>query len=1005
MKRLILFVCLFSSLYSASYAQETFPRNDVRNHREGAYAFTNGTIVVDYQNTVQNGTMLIRDGKIEQVGSGISVPAGYTIIDLKGNYVYPSIIDPYTNYGMPKEEGRGGFSWGGPEQIYTKTKGPFNGNEAIKAEFNAAENFSVDKKTASGLRENGFGTVLTFRADGIARGTSALVTLDESSDNNVVLNSSAAAHYSFTKGSSKQSYPISTMGFIALMRQTYLDAKWYKTLNPPPFKDLSLESFNKAQSLPQIYDTKGWLEILRADKLGDEFGVQYIIKGGGDEYQRIDEVKATRAKLIIPLNYPAAFDVDNPLDAKEVSLADMKHWELAPGNAAALAKNGIEFAFTADGLSSAKDYLPNVRKAVEYGLSEQAALRAMTYTPASLLKATDQVGSLEKGKLANFIITSKSIFDDKASILENWVQGNKYQFKALEGPDYAGKYDLKVGSDTYKMEISGDAGSQSAKLVINDSTDIKVTSTFGEDLADLTFSPDGQDGLVRLSGWSSADGFAGKGQLIDGTWVSWSAKKTGDIEAKEKEDSKKEASDLALGKVIYPFVGHGNETKPTQETILIKNATLWTNEAEGIVENTDILLKDGKIAQIGKGLSASGARVIDAKGKHVTSGIIDEHSHIGASSINDIATNSSMVRIGDVIDPTDGHIYTSLSGGVTAVQILHGSANPIGGQSALIKLRWGASPEEMKIKGADGYIKFALGENVKRSSNPSSIRFPQTRMGVEQVYVDAFSSALEYKKKWDAYNRLSSKAKASATAPRRDLAMETMNEILEGKRFISCHSYVQSEINMLMNVADRFDFRVNTFTHILEGYKVADKMAEHGVGASTFSDWWAYKWEVRYAIPYNAAIMHNAGVTTAINSDDSEMGRRLNQEAAKSIKYGGMSQEDAWKMVTLNPAKLLHLDDRMGSLKVGKDADVVIWSDNPLSIYAKVESTIVDGTVYYDAQKEMAMVDWIEKERARLIQKMKAEKQGGGRTQKPSGRHKEAFHCDDLTVDLNFLND
>lgn len=459
-----------------------------------------------------------------------------------------------------------------------------------------------------------------------------------------------------------------------------------------------------------------------------------------------------------------------------------------------------------------------------------------------------------------------------------------------------------------------------------------------------------------------------------------------------------------MGQVIYPFVVHGNLQVPQQETILIKNGMLWTNEENGIVEQTDILLKDGKIAQIGKNLSASGARVIDAQGKHVTSGIIDEHSHIAATSINDLATNSSMVRIGDVIDPTDEHIYTSLSGGVTAVQILHGSANPIGGQSAPIKLRWGASPEGMKIQGADRFIKFALGENVKRTYNPNSIRYPQTRMGVEQVYMDAFSSAVEYQKKWDAYNGLSKKAKAAAIPPRRDLAMDAMSDIINRKLFITCHSYVQSEINMLMNVAEQFNFRVNTFTHILEGYKVADKMKEHGVGASTFSDWWAYKWEVRYAIPYNAAIMHDAGLTVAINSDDSEMGRRLNQEAAKSVKYGGMSQEEAWKMVTLNPAKLLHLDDHMGSLKEGKDADVVIWSDNPLSVYAQCETTIVDGTIYYDKQKDAEMNQWIEKERARLIQKMKAVKKDGGATQKPVGKKKETFHCDDLTVDINSLN-
>ncbi len=1007
MKKLILFILLLSIIALPSVAQETFPRNDVRDKREGAYALTNGTIVVDYQTTLNNATLLIRDGKVEQAGSGISIPSGYAVIDLKGNYVYPSMIDPYTSYGMPKPDKPGVFSFSGPEQINTKTKGAYNANEAIKAEFSAADHFKMDDKSAASLRKSGFGAVATFRADGIARGTSALVSLGVSSDNNVLLNSRASANYSFTKGSSKQSYPISTMGFIALLRQTHLDAQWYTSQNPPPFKDLSLEAWNRSQSLPQVFDTDGWLEILRADKLGDEFGIQYIIKGGGDEYQRVADVKATKAPLIIPINFPDAYDVDDAFDAKETSLADMKHWEMAPSNPGVLEKNGITFAFTMQGLKSGGEYLANIRKAIKYGLSEQAALKAITYTPAAMLNEARRLGSLSNGKIANFIITSKPLFDEKTSILENWIQGDRFTFKPLGSEDYAGKYDLKVGNETLKMEISGEPGSQSAKIIINDTIDIKMTSKFTKDLVELTFSPQEEEGTIRLAGWVSDSGFSGKGQTIEGSWMTWSANRTGEIdneEDKEKNGGGKEEKP-ETGDLIYPFVAHGNTALPTQETMLIKNATLWTNEADGIIENSDILLKNGRIAQIGKNLSSSGAKVIDAKGKHVTSGIIDEHSHIAASSINDIATNSSMVRIGDVVDPTDGHIYTSLSGGVTAVQILHGSANPIGGQSALVKMRWGVSPDEMKINGADGFIKFALGENVKRSSNSRSIRFPQTRMGVEQVYVDAFSSAQEYKKRWNAYNGLSSKARGATIRPRKDLAMEAMNEILDSKRFISCHSYVQSEINMLMKVAESFDFRVNTFTHILEGYKVADKMAAHGAGASTFSDWWAYKWEVRYAIPYNATIMHNAGVTTAINSDDSEMGRRLNQEAAKSVKYGGMSQEDAWKMVTLNPAKLLHLDDRMGSLKVGKDADVVIWTDNPLSIYAKVQSTIVDGIMYYDADKETEMNQWIAKERGRLIQKMKAEKSGGGKTQKPMGKRKEAFHCDDLTVDINTLND
>ena len=367
-----------------------------------------------------------------------------------------------------------------------------------------------------------------------------------------------------------------------------------------------------------------------------------------------------------------------------------------------------------------------------------------------------------------------------------------------------------------------------------------------------------------------------------------------------------------------------------------------------------------------------------------------------------MATNSGMVRIGDVINPDDINIYRQLAGGVTAAQILHGSANPIGGQSALIKFRWGAGPEGMKIEGADGYIKFALGENVKRSRSRSSTRFPQTRMGVEQVYVDAFSNALEYEKEWQAYNKLNARQKPTAIKPRRDLVHEAMLEIIRSERFISCPSYVQSEINMLMHVAEHFGFKVNTFTHILEGYKVADKMAAHGAGGSTFADWWAYKWEVRYAIPYNPQLMQMAGVTVAVNSDDPEMARRLNQEAAKSVKYGGMSEEDAWKMVSLNPAKLLHLDDRTGSVKAGKDADLVLWNDNPLSIYAKAEKTMVDGVIYYDMDEDRKKRKAIREERARLTARMKAAKKGGDPTRKPFETSTIGFHCDVIVGD-NFL--
>jgi imidazolonepropionase-like amidohydrolase len=348
--------------------------------------------------------------------------------------------------------------------------------------------------------------------------------------------------------------------------------------------------------------------------------------------------------------------------------------------------------------------------------------------------------------------------------------------------------------------------------------------------------------------------------------------------------------------------------------------------------------------------------------------------------------SSAEVRIGDVINSEDINIYRQLSGGVTASQLLHGSANPIGGQSGLVKLRWGYAPEKMKIEGADGFIKFALGENVKQSNwgDKYDSRYPQTRMGVEQTYVNEFTRAREYEK-----------ALREKKNVRRNLELEALVEVLNKKRFITCHSYVQSEINMLMHVADSFGFRVNTFTHILEGYKVADKMKAHGANGSTFADWWAYKYEVIDAIPYNASILDKVGVNTAINSDDAEMARRLNQEAAKTVKYGGTSEEDAWKMVTLNPAKMLHLDSHMGSIKAGKDADIVIWTDDPLSIYAVVEKTFVDGVCFYDRDKDSAKRESIKHERARLSMKMLDEKKAGAPTQDPPKKSSRLYDCKD----------
>jgi imidazolonepropionase-like amidohydrolase len=488
---------------------------------------------------------------------------------------------------------------------------------------------------------------------------------------------------------------------------------------------------------------------------------------------------------------------------------------------------------------------------------------------------------------------------------------------------------------------------------------------------------------LRLSGFAGKGEWTGTGLDTSGKLVKWQATFTA---AYARQDTVKSKAALQTGNVYYPFNGYGWESLPKQQDLLIKNATVWTNEKEGKLENTDVLIRNGKITQIGKNLAAGNARVIDGTGKHLTPGIIDEHSHIAiARGVNEGTQSvTAEVRIADVLNPDDVNIYRQLSGGVTSSHLLHGSANTIGGQSQLIKLRWGADAEDLKFAGADPFIKFALGENVKQANwgDRQRERFPQTRMGVEQVVVDAFTRARDYEK--------------LGADKRRDLELETLVDILHSKRFVTCHSYVQSEINMLMKVAEQFDFRINTFTHILEGYKVADKMKQHGAGAGTFADWWAYKMEVQDAIPYNATIMQRVGINVAINSDDAEMARRLNQEAAKSIKYGDMTEEEALKLVTINPATLLHVADRVGSIKTGKDADLVLWSDNPLSIYAKADKTVVDGIVYFDRERDLELRQRISTERNRLVQKMLAEKKKGTPTQKASATREEMYHCEDL---------
>jgi imidazolonepropionase-like amidohydrolase len=980
-----------------SSAQQTFPTAAPSDKRTGLHAFTNVTLYTDYKTRIEGATLLIRDGKVEAAGLKVSIPADAAVHDCTGKTIYPSFIDLYaTDFGLPvPAAGSGGGGFGRPQQFLSDKKGAYSWNQALRTEYNAAAEFSNDLKAAEEWRKLGFGSLLTHRADGISRGTGALVMPGDLREHELILSDRASHHLSFRKGSSTQSYPSSLMGIIALLRQTYLDGQWYKTEGYKTEKNLSLDAWVAAQSLPQIFEAGEKLDILRMQRIGEEFITRYIVKSAGDDYQRLSEIVLTGYPLIVPLNFPEGYDVRDPYDALNTPLKDLKHWELAPANAARLQSAGVPFCLTTHGLKEKTKFWENLRKAIEHGLDEETALKALTYQPANMINAYDKVGSLEPGKVANFILTNGQLFKSDFKIYQNWVKGRVFEInidKSFPATDM-GAYELKVGEGRdqtiYNLSIKGKPDAPEAQIIRADSSKVKVNFTYQPGgLVALSFQPDTlKKGFVALSGSIANRVWSGGGTLQDGAWVNWSAALTKAAEPEKPKRQDPVPAPPVLGDVTYPFTAFGWKDKPRQQTVLIQNVTVWTGEKEGILTNHDVLITKGKIEKIGRRLPVQdNAVVIDGTGKHLTAGIIDEHSHIAATrNINEGTQESSAeVRIGDVIDPEDIDIYRQLAGGVTSSHILHGSSNPIGGQTQLLKLRWGFAPEDMKFQNWPGYIKFALGENVKQSNwgREGGNRYPQTRMGVEQVYVDYFTRAQEYLQ-----------VKKSGKPYRRDLDLEALGEILEAKRFITCHSYVQSEITMMMRVAERFGFKLNTFTHILEGYKVADKMAKHGAGGSSFADWWAYKFEVYEAIPYSPKIMADRGVVVAINSDDAEMARRLNQEAAKSVMYAGMNEHEAWKMVTINPAKLLRVDNRTGSIKTGKDADVVLWNDHPLSVYASAEKTWVDGILFFDRQEDLKRQEEVQKERARLIQKLQAEKKGGEGGEKPS-RPKRHYHCD-----------
>jgi imidazolonepropionase-like amidohydrolase len=999
MKKLIISILFIGVLFD--FFAQLKPQNGVELSSPQCIAFKNAKIYVSPQQIIEDGILLIKNDKVVSVGKKVKIPSNAIVIDCSNKVIVPSFIELYSNVGLTRAEKK-----------EKSAGGAYYWNEAVHPEYDASNDFQVDARSTENLIRMGFGLALTHQHDGIVRGTAALVSLGDSDVNKQLIQSKAGLFYSFNKGTSGNSYPSSQMGAIALLRQAFYDLEYYHSTTPSE-RNISLEEWKLKSQLPSFFKSDDKWEILRADKIAKEFNQNWNYIGTGKEYAWLPNSKKLNGVVVIPINYPEAYDVKDPYIAKQIPLSDLKHWELAPSNAKILSENKIPFAITSEGISKPEIFWSNVRKTISKGSTVEQIITSLTTKPAEILGLSELIGDLNSGKLASFTIYSDDPFAKEGSLLSSWILGKEQVINNESIIDPRGTYVLSISKKEYAFEISGNKEKPNGKVTsfkssIDEKTKISKTDTLYQTMQivhkdhDLVmqFNLDDNNfsGSISLHGkLMGKDGgiIEGDALLPDGRLVYFAASKTKSLKEKdEKLDLKIDTS--FVGKVWFPNMGFGQDSLPKSNSFVFENVTAWTNEAEGVLSDVSVIVENGKIKYIGKEKVnyPKNAIVINGKGKHLTNGIIDEHSHIAISKgVNEGSQAiTAEVSIADVVNSDDINIYRQLAGGVTSAQLLHGSANPIGGQSALIKLKWGHRPEDLLIANADGFIKCALGENVKQSNwgDYNTSRFPQTRMGVEQVFYDGFNRARKYQKEWEYYQL------KGGLKPRKDLELDVLSQILSQKRFITCHSYVQSEINMLMHVADSMEIRINTFTHILEGYKVADKMKKHGVGGSTFSDWWAYKFEVNDAIPYNAKLMADQGIVVAINSDDAEMGRRLNQEAAKSVKYGGMSEVEAWKMVTLNPAKLLHLDDRLGSIKSGKDADLVLWDSNPLSTTARVDITMIEGSIYFDRKEDEILQKRNDLERARIISKMLKSNENGEQSKPFIKKGKRHFHCNTL---------
>ncbi len=961
------------------------------NDYPAGYAIRGARIVAAPGRVIEKGTIVVRGGVITAIGAEpeVEVPYDVETIAGKGLTVYPGFIDLGTTIGQRAGVERSATGRGRPVDLADAplTTTPADNRKGLTPEFEVASVLDLTDPVVEPRRRLGFTSLLSFPEGAIATGKSALFSTSGLPKRESMVKSPVALHVNLAPpsepsaagpaapgpgpgqgrrrgfgapaGPSENPYPRVLMGSVAHFRQAMLDADHQAQLeayhesrggvHPPYDPALDVLAAARARKIPVWWEANTRDEIHRALDLADEFGTSAVIFGGREAAKVVERLRSTRTPVVLQLNYAeepkvptvaeyrkrAADERDVPLRVLQES---RKKWEEQLGTAGVLAKAGVPIAFATQGLERHETAPAVVRQLIKHGLAADQALEALTQGAAAIAGVDGRLGTLQKGKLGNLIAMTADFHDEKAKVQFVVVDGKKYEIKPGDRPRGKGARPGAEGLETAPRGVPEKAES-AASTAAPPATEKAERKGRPETKAERGAGQGSPGTRPDRSNLTQARGARGKSQAPASKAAETSTSTAGTA------DKAPEA----------PFVDVATELdsdrKPSFQTggdVFIKDATILT-VTKGTIPRGSIWIEHGKIKAVGADLAPPpGVKVVDAAGLVAMPGMIDTHSHIAIQGGVNEATLSVVpeVRVKDVVVGDRAEMFRAIAGGLTAARLLHGSANTIGGQDAVVKLKYGKPGRDLILRDAPQGVKFALGENVIGFRG----RFPNTRMGVESVIERAFDEAKAYRARWNDYKRLRETRPPAEVGPppRIDLRLEALARILDGSIKIHSHCYRSDEILMLLSTAERYGVRVQSLQHVLEGYKVAAEIAAHGASASTFSDWWAYKIEAYDAIPYNAALLTAAGANVCIKSDDAELMRHLNLEAAKMVRYGGLSEAQALALVTINPARELGIEARMGSIEVGKDGDIALFNGHPLDAYARCELTIIDGELYFE---------------------------------------------------------